>query len=169
MEITIRQGDRFHISLDDSETKVIEVIYDEAGFRIIAFLPDSTSQIGEIYNEKIGPVAHPFEDKPERMQAITEDQAREIITAFGPATTLYETMSVNDIMCELGVGADIGQFLDNMIAVDDVTSDGLNDAAFHREEAIGPKGHHDAVIEQTTAFMNALKERVQVLRKKHDW
>lgn len=83
---------------------------------------------------------------------LTEQQAKEIIEAFGPCTTVFECFSPKDLAAEFK-GAEIPytsvqDFVRDLLNIEDVYFDRSADAAYEKEAGDGPKGHHQKVIEE---------------------
>lgn len=63
MEITLHPGDVVTVSLADSESEVVRLIYDDGAFRVSARLPDATGRDGVVYDteeppDESWPVSH---------------------------------------------------------------------------------------------------------------
>jgi len=97
----------------------------------------------------------------------TEKQANDILGAFGPCTVVYECNDVSDIIrdAEESRYTSARQLVDSWFDIEEIHMDRFNDAACHREEAVGPKGYHEKVIREGDLRLSGARKRLNKLLK----
>lgn len=96
---------------------------------------------------------------------MTQEQAKAIIDAFGPCTTLYECTTPEELIKEYQEDdtSSIADFVQTLYDVEDVHNDRAADAAYEREAGDGPKGHHQKVVSELGQSQKSIKGRLAAL------
>lgn len=96
---------------------------------------------------------------------ISKEQAKKVLDAFGPCTTLYECTTTEELIEEVVQAESLQDFICTQIKCEEIRMDRHCDVAY-MEESSGEeyfKGKHQKVINESKQVLNQIKERCAAL------